>query len=1404
MKPKSLFIGLDVGSISLNTVVMTSDRKILFEDYVRIHGRPLQTAERVMVEIFRRYPPDAVAATAVTGVGGRLLVDLLGATVVNEVVAQAKSAELLAPQIRTIIEMGGEDAKLVLLAADGENGRLRIEDFSMNTLCAAGTGAFLDQQASRLGLSIEEFGQIALRSDSPPRIAGRCSVFAKSDMIHLQQGATPDYDIVAGLCFAVARNFKGNIAKGMEIRRPVAFQGGVAANPGMIRAFREVLELSDGELVIPKHFPSTGAIGAVLVILEDPSLIVPFRGLGPLQEGLLASGESPKGNLPPLSLSSGYQGKATPVHPLGEKQSRTPAYLGVDVGSISTNVVVIDGLGQVLSKRYLMTAGRPLEAIKHGLREVGAEIGDRITIMGAGTTGSGRHLTGDFIGADAIRNEITAQATAAAAIDPEVDTIFEIGGQDSKYISLSHGAVVDFAMNKVCAAGTGSFLEEQAERLGISIKEEFAEIALRSASPIRLGERCTVFMESDLVHHLQRGARADDLVAGLAYSIVENYINKVVENRRIGRHIFFQGGTAFNRAIVAAFEKVLEKPVTVPPHHEVTGAIGAALLAMRENTKLVSHFKGFELAEREYRITPFECKGCANRCEIKKVMVAGESQPLFYGGRCERYERKLDDRPSLHIPDFFAKREEMLLDQYSEGAIEGAPTIGIPRILFFQELLPFWKAFFTEMGFQVVLSDPTTKDIIHRGVERVVAETCFPIKVAFGHVENLLRKGVDKIFLPSIIDMRQRRDDMPQGFNCPYVQTIPYTVCSAFKFGSRGVKLLSHAFHFGAPRRQLYQALSQFGRDLGVSRIRVKKAVLRAEEAQESFFQAMQAMGREALNGLSGDKKAMVIVSRVYNGCDSGINLNIPKKLRDLGVISIPLDALPLDEIQADEEVLGHYWRYGQRFLLAAKLLREDPRLFGIYITNFGCGPDSFIAHFFANAMGEKAFLQIEIDEHSSDVGAITRLEAFLDSLRHAPEKATGPVRAIRRKGFSGFKRERVIHLPYMTDHALALAATFQACGAQAQVLPETTEDTLQIGRRLTSGRECFPCILTTGDMVSWAMRPDFQRNHSAFLMPGGSGPCRFGQYNRFHRLVLDEIGFQDVPIYSPVQDQEMYHEMGIIGKTFSKLGWKGVTAIDYLQKALWETRPLEQQKGETDKVYGRFLEWVCQEIRQGNDDLYPVLQEARDAFASIPRSQENSLPVVGIVGEIYIRSNPFSNERIIRRLESLDAMVWLPPISEWLLYINFISKRHALRDRRWGNYFRAALKGWFQVREEHHMEKIFRGLVRNFHEPGVAQTLSLASPYIHDSFEGEATLSMGKAEDFYRKGVCGIVNVGPFTCMPGTIVNALLKRFREEHGQLPVLNLFFDGQGETSTQNRLEAFMYQVHQYSERRKDVR
>jgi predicted CoA-substrate-specific enzyme activase len=1392
---KRLYLGMDVGSISANTIIMDDCGKILEEHYTRIKGQPLQTVEKILEEIFQRIPADQVYSLSFTGIGGKFFSELLGGHFINEIIAQAKAIQHFYPKVRTIIDIGGEDSKLILIEEEGGH---KISDFSMNTLCAAGTGSFLDQQASRLGLTIEEFGQLALKSTNPPRIAGRCSVFAKSDMIHLQQIATPDHDIVAGLCYALARNFKSNIGKGKNFAKPIIFQGGVAANVGMRKAFMDVLDLSEEAFIIPTYFASMGAIGAVLVTQENKeSKRSEAVDLTPLRQYLREYQEK-EDHLKPLCLSSCHLIPSLPSPIKGKRETyetpgggKTKAYLGLDVGSISTNLVVIDRDKKVLSKRYLMTAGRPIEAVRIGLQEIGEEIGNQVEIKGVGTTGSGRYLTADFVGADLVRNEITAQATAAVYIDPSVDTIFEIGGQDSKYISIDNGVVIDFEMNKVCAAGTGSFLEEQAEKLDISIKGEFGALALSAQEPVRMGERCTVFIESDLVHHQQKGTKKDNLVAGLSYSIVQNYLNRVVGDRRIGNRIFFQGGTAFNKGVVAAFEGVLGKEIVVPENHDVTGAIGVAILAMEEQAWDQSSFKGFDLSQRHYEQSSFECKGCPNLCLIRKVSVEGEN-PLFYGSRCEKYD-VIKRTKGNDIPDLFSEREKILFAPYQgeEDLPANAPEIGIPRILYFHEMFPFWKGFFTELGYRVVLSDTTNKELIRKGVENVVAETCFPIKVSDGHVLNLIEKGVKRLFLPSIINLKSLHPEIPNCAACPYAQAFPYTVHSSIDFKKAQVEVFQPILHFGHGRDYLQKELIEFGKSLHRGSKQVKKALEKAERFQALFYQSLLNRGKEVLDQIEPNGKAMVIVGRPYNSCDSGVNLEIPKKLRDLGVLAIPMDFLPLESVTPSEKIREMYWRYGQRILAAGKLIHQDPRLYAIYITNFGCGPDSFIHHFYRDLSKGKPYLQLEIDEHSADAGAITRCEAFLDSLKN-----------IKLEKSPSLKREKVktdrtkkIYIHYMCDHSFALAAAFNACGVEADVFPESDEETLYWGRKLTSGKECYPCILTTGDMVKLVKNPNFEHDRAAFFMPSGNGPCRFGQYHRFHRLVLDDLGFDHVPIYSPNQDETLYNDLGIMSSRFARLGWQGIVAVDLLTKKLLETRPYERKKGKTDEVYQNCLKRVCDTIRQGGN-LKKALEESIDEFHQIRVDGLGTKPLIGIVGEIFVRFNRFSNEDVILKIEQFGGEAWIAPLTEWILYVNTIAKGRSLKKRAFSNLLKVFLTDYYQKKDEHQLEKIFKGHLRNFGEPKTRSIFKKAKPYLDHSFEGEAVLSVGKTIDFAERGASGIVNIMPFTCMPGTIVSTLLKRYQEENNNIPILNMAYDGQEQTNTLTRLEAFMFQTKEF--------
>ncbi|MBN2072601.1 MAG: CoA activase [Actinobacteria bacterium] len=1415
--------------------------------YRRHMGNPLQLIKEDLGMVREKMDDNTGAfSISFTGSGAKELSVILGVPFVNEIEAITSAVKNFEPGAGSVIEIGGQDSKFI----DTGSG-----DYSMNELCAAGTGSFLDQQASRFGLTIEEFALLALNSKNPSTIAGRCSVFAKTDMIHLQQEAASDEDIAMGLCHAMARSFKSGIARGRDFMPPVLFCGGVSFNKAMIKAFSDI---TGKDIKVPPHHYSMGAIGACLAGASKRA---------GMDRGFSITDLIGKIN----DYQKNYRYKSETFSPLkivtstlpdvieekyGFDSGRVEAYIGIDVGSISTNVVAIDSSKKLIAKKYLRTAGRPIEAVRSGIREIYSEVGDKIIVKGAGTTGSGRYLIGDLVGADIVINEITAQATAAANIDSSVDTIFEIGGQDSKYISLENGVVVDFEMNKVCAAGTGSFLEEQSERFNIDIKD-FGDIALRSESPVNLGERCTVFMETNVYSHYQKGASIEDILAGLAYSITMNYINRVVGRKKIGNRIFFQGAVAYNRAVIAAFENYINRPIIVPRHHEVTGAIGTAIRAMEAMTQgtAPTKFRGFEgISKISYSHSSFECKGCPNHCEIKRISIKGQP-PLYYGGRCEKYEKREVARSGL--PDYFAEREEILLNSYQpseyiknrmhgDGNGEGKPKVGIPYSMLTHEFYPFWKAYFTELEFDLVLSDRTNKKIINDGVQMAVAETCFPMKATLGHVQNLIEKGVDYLFLPVTRDMPTKesniKGDRTGSYPCPFIQGTWSIVKASMDTGS--ARVLTPVFNFSFKEYIKEKQLVKFGMELGRNRRSIKRAIEQAYLAQDFFYSTIRQKGAEMLGGLKDGEIAIVISSRSYNSCDRAISMDVPRKLQNLGLKVIPLDYLPLNSVDLSGEWPNLYWEFGDRIMSSVKIIKEIPGLYPVYITNFGCGPDSFIMQYFEREI-DRPFLKLEVDEHSGGAGVITRCEAFVDSLMNIRKKQIKsiPVETPKiREAVFKKSQGRTIYIPFMSDGAVVLKHAFRSAGIEAEML-NSDDETLKWGRRYTLGKECYPFIITTGDIIKTLRNNDPQK--AAFLMPQTYGPCRFGQYNRMQKIIIRELGYEGIPIISPgaPESGQFYREYdmnGIRGFGILLKAFLGILTIDYLNKCLRQTRPYETGKGRTDSIYNSYIERVCSHVE--NDPLYHMLgrmvgllEEARREFEGIPVNR-TAKPLVGIVGEIFVRNHPYSNNEIIRKVEALGGEVEMPTISEWPEHttatrkIDIITRQtnlyYSIMKLPWssgrngsgpagknGSYFELLgdltrgsgslvlnrIMDRYLIHWNHALSKPLKGFLREEKETGIYEVWDNAEPYIIKWF-GEAALSVGKSVDWIKKGADGIINVLPFTCIPGNIVNAVSRRIKEDY-HVPWLNLAFDGLEQGTTETRLEAFMYQAGQHLDSRK---
>jgi len=1008
-------IGIDVGSVSVKAAVFSTrpeDRPVLerlsaregfsplrmieggngsppglltMTPYTRIAGNPKSQAREVLERLLEG-TGGAPLAVLGTGTGVRILEEELGLDRADEFRSLSRAVELLMPGVLTLFEIGGESSRYVRFERHPNGGGLGIADYRTNGDCAAGTGAFLDQQAGRLKFRVEELGQIALSTERAAQIAGRCSVFAKSDMIHAQQRGFTPAEILSGLCDAVARNFRSSITKGRSIVPEVGLIGGVARNAGVVRALERAFGFETGGLVVPEVPASFAAVGAAC-LAHDRAASGKGRSTAAILERPPAAPVSLP-TAPPLSMDRVLllRDRLT-ASPPEAAEAPVNAYLGIDIGSVSTNLVVLDRSGQVLKEIYLRTDARPVEAVGRGLREIQETIGERIRVCGVGTTGSGRELIGELVGADTVKDEITAHKTGASFIDREllglgVDTIFEIGGQDAKYISLEDSIVVDFTMNEACAAGTGSFLEERAQELGIRIEGEFAELALSSRAPLRLGERCTVFMERDVNDCLRRGASLEDTVAGLAYSIATNYINRVVRGRRIGEVIFLQGGTAYNDAVAAALAAVVGKRVIVPPFNGVMGALGVALLARdkAEKTGEESAFRGYAPHEVDCETFEFTCRGCTNYCQMQRVTVEGRH--TYWGDKCSvRYRKAARGEREPVTDDLVAFRRARLLDAYAPEAGAG-PVIGLPFCMSTYDWAPLWLTVFRELGVRVLLSEETRNDVVKLGVESTVSEPCFPILVSHGHIRSLLEKGVDFVFVPN--NVAAPGDPMKRAnFFCPWHQTLPYVARSAPGVFAERHRMISPTLWFShgekAVAASLRQALDAAGLRFG--RRRVEAAVHRGQQAMASFRSSLMEAGREALSRLEETgEHGVVLVGRPYNIYDGGTNLEIATKLREYyGANVIPQDFIEPDPGELRRYEKDFYWTYGARILAVASFTRSRPRLHLIYLTSFNCGPDSYVKHYVTEASG-RPFLALQVDGHNNDAGLLTRCEAYLDS----------------------------------------------------------------------------------------------------------------------------------------------------------------------------------------------------------------------------------------------------------------------------------------------------------------------------------------------------------------------------------------------------------------------------------------
>ncbi len=1372
-------LGLDLGSVTTSCVVLGEDGGI-----ERALRRRRDSGDAAALDAFLEELRPLVAGRALRlGVVGPESSKANGERVaaVNALVAVAGGVRHAHPRARSVIEIGGHTAKFLVL---GEDGRLR--DFATNEACAAGTGSFLEQQARRLGLTAPELAALASGAPRAATVAGRCSVFAASDMIHLQQKGTPLPEIAYGLCLAIARNDLASLLKGRPATPPVVIAGGCALSRGLVRAFGEVLGLSGDDLVVSAFPGLEGAVGAALAARAAREGNAARLELDEVREriaSLVGRVRRRPSSLPPLVPAASAPAADEPG---GEVLGPTEGWLGIDVGSVSTDLVVLEARGNVLSSVYLPTRGRPAEALLAGLSLLEGRFGDRLKVLGCGTTGSGRHLAGRLVGADVVKNEITCQLLGAQQHVPGVDTILEIGGQDSKFIRVKDGAIADFAMNKVCAAGTGSFLEEQARDLGIDVKGEFAARALAAAAPPDLGSRCTVFMETEVISSLGAGECVDEVCAGLAFSIVRNYLEKVAGPRPLGERIVFQGGVASNRAVVAAFESVLGRPVTVHPYNRISGAIGAALAAKeareRPGEDAPSRFVGFRLAQSP-SVRSFECPHCANRCEVNVVETGrGREGRVFFGDTCERYTSG-SGASACRVPNLaeeYVRRCEAL---FANGAATQGLSIGIPRASSLMGALPFWATFWKELGHRPVLSGATSHETLALGLEHLSVGVCLPVKTTAGHVHALLAQGVDAVFVPAVVVLPG--DEPTRSFACPYTMAVPFIVGAP-----DGERLLSPIVTFES-EEEFAEGFAPLRERIGATGDEIRAAYRAAAWAQEEFDALFRERVRAEIAG-DGHRHVFGLLGRPYTLFDPWLNLGLFERLRRLDVLAVPIGFLPLPEGNAARSHLP--WRFPADVHEGAVALAAAEGIPSVVLSSFGCGPDAFAFRQVEEALAERAHLVLELDEHRGEAGLLTRIEAFLDQLERDGRPGRKPRPLPQSRGsFVPAAPSRVL-VPYFADHAYTFSGLFRLKGHDARVLPLPGAEARTLGERHSLGKECHAFSMIAGDLLRVAAEEN--RGERVFYFPGTSIPCLLHEYGRGMEALLRELGIEGVRVSSP-SGAELVDAFGI--EALDKL-YVGILAIELLVKAACQTRPYELEKGRTDEVHRGNLLRIEEAVASG--DVYDALAASLHALGEVPVAAVRDRPVVGIAGDVYTKVNPAANDDLVRWLEEQGLEVWPSPFQIDLLDFG-ISRR---LYRSVASLDRAGLlvNGAVALRravDVLRVRSVVGSRVARREEPGYLEMKRLAGPYMPNETHELLFVNVAKIVDFARGGADGIVNAICFGCMVGNASAAVIERIRRDFDDVPIVTAVYSGADDPSRRMVLDAFVAQAKAHAVRRR---
>ncbi len=1426
------YLGIDIGAENIRIAelsVIGSEKNYTLSSVVAHEKNPLEHLGRILATL----PLTAYHGGAVTG----RLAGLLDLSRVPTPRALASGFLAAHP--------GAFPSTLVCVGAHGFSVlELRDQDRHVlreNGRCSQGTGNFLRQLTERFGLTVEASDDLAMDVESGAPLSGRCPVILKTDMTHLANKGESRERILAGLFDAVAENVEVLIKPALA-PADVWLAGGVTRSRRFVRHMESFctekgMRLHRDEGEEPLYYEAMGAAFEA------------HAGDLRLSEGFVEGdwfaprADSPFEKLPPLSA---HLDQVTYVEapPLPAMDGQRAVILGFDMGSTGSKIVALDAeLGVPLWDHYTRTEGNPVEAARRLVSAFLSAGSPDMRVVAMGATGSGREITGSMLrscyGDDRvfILNEIAAHARGATYYDPEVDTIFEIGGQDAKYIRLDHGEIFDSAMNEACSAGTGSFIEEQGSKFqGVASVTDLSAIAEQASGGISLGQHCSVFMAEVIDQALGSGVARDTVIAGIYDSIIQNYLNRVKGSRTVGRKIFCQGMPFSSRALAAAAARQTGRPVVVPPDPGLVGALGIGLLARDEialdqlDTVDMETFVKARLIARDSFVckSTSGCGGTGNRCRIDRLAVeaGGETRRFIWGGACSLYDKGNRSGFSLpdRAPDPFRERRELLAAFVEAVSVDrGNPRVGLTEEFILKGLFPFFATLLRELGLDPVVITGATQAHLKRGIEEGNVPMCAPMQLYGGIVSELAQRGVDHLFMPMLRDL-PRVDDEPYSTVCPLSQASGDIL--GLSLGNRQhLKVHSPVIDMGPGNlrsRLFVDSVFRVAKDFGVEhKQRVLDAYEVAYEAQRSFERQVSQLGTRAMEfAREHDLPVIVVLGRAYTIYNDVLNSNVPALLRELGAVAVPVDAYTVDDtVPVYREV---YWGYSQLNLRAAHQVRRTENHYAVFCSNYSCGPDSFNLHFFSYIMDGKPSAVIETDGHSGDAGTKTRLEAFLYCVK--TDLGAGHRSAARtRKQLKLVeldsptladvrRREDRLLFPRMGENAPIIAATLRGDGFNAEALPMPGARALALGRKHSSGKECLPAIVTLGSLLE-RVEGTAPEERFAFFMPTANGPCRFGMYNMYHKVVIRELGLSDR--VSVVSQPDSDYFAGI-SKGLALKSYASFVFGDMLYEALLDVRPLEREKGRTQEIYDRYyaravtmlestpapsLTGALMEIAGGLFGLRALLREALEELAAV--KEFRPIPRVSVVGEIYVRLDPFSNDFVINRLEERGIGVKFAPFMEWLEYTDHINGVEISRGRFPSDdgVFSRAITTFIQ---QSVLNRLYDLGVQYLKWPNRTRTkasIDASRPYIREDLVGEAILTLGGPVHEYQEGiVSGVVSVGPLECMPNKIAEAQFFHVSERIG-MPALTVALNG--EPMDLENLDNFVFEVHKHFEARRRV-